>query len=174
LELRVSRQYGAPALEENQGAVTEEEAAFLYGLALALRPTCIAEVGTGWLRSLRAFCGAAAWLRNHLDWPCAVWSCDIKKDAVTRAQKELPLAHVVCGDSIALAKAMCPAPQLIFIDGEHHEERPRKDYEALKAVADEKAVFVFHDTGIILSVREYAEGLGAICLPTPRGMGILA
>lgn len=162
-----------PALEENQGTVTEEEAAFLYGLAIALRPRCIAEIGTGWMRSLRAFCEAKRWLWEHLNWNCRVFSCDIKPDIANRASRDYPDAHVLCCDRLLLAKEIHPAPELIFIDGDHKSRAVQRDYEAMDKVAEPGAVFVFHDSSLIPDVAEAAAELGACTLPTARGMGIL-
>lgn len=164
-----------PYRVEGGWAVAEEEAEFLRGLAIALRPRCIAEVGTGTARSLRAFSEAAAYLAAYLDWPCAVWSCDVNSQACAIGRILCPSARVIHGDSPALARAISPAPDLVFIDGEHTEAMVRADFAAMKAVASEHAVYLFHDTRPgFRRMREVAAGLGAIALPTAHGISILA
>jgi len=163
-----------PSLEENQGTVTEEDAAFLYGLALAVRPNLIAEVGTGWFRSLRAFTEAASWMDRHLGWPCEVWSCDIDQGICTNAEEEFPSAFIVNGDSAWLAEKLPTKADLLFIDGEHSYDAVNKDYDNLLPVMSERAVIVFHDTSVNEEVKKAAIRRGAMILPAPRGIGLLA
>lgn len=162
-----------PTLEENQGAVTEEDAAFLFGLAILLRPTCIAEVGTGWNRSLRAFCEAKSWLKESLNWECEVWSCDTEEWAVRLAKEACPTARIVQGNSDALMREITPSPQLIFLDGSHDPQDVMHDYETLQIVSADNTVFVFHDTNCLPTVGDLADRLGALNLGGPRGMALL-
>jgi len=165
--------HGKPCLEENQGAITEEDAAFLYGLALAVRPTCIAEVGTGWLRSLRAFHEAAAWMLENLNWECQVWSCDISLPAIEKAHATFPSARLVYGTSKALAEQVVPPPEIIFIDAEHTYGAVKSDYETMLKVAAKNAIFIFHDTEGNDDLRRFCTEIGCVFIPSGRGIAIL-
>ena len=164
-----------PCMEENQGTITEEEAAFLYGLALTVRPRCIAEVGTGWRRSLRAFVQAADQLKAQFSWDCRVWSCDTDKGRYDAAREACGGANLVHGDSSALADIVQPAPELVFIDGDHTEKAIERDFFELRDIAAPGCVFVFHDTALVFNAAPaaFAKKIGAILLPTPRGMALL-
>lgn len=162
-----------PASEENQGTITEEEAAFLYGLAVALRPLAIAEIGTGWHRSLRALCDAQDYLARELDWKCIVYSCDTRLNAVEAAREKFPCAVVVHGDAEALADRMKFAPELVFIDGDHSRKAVHRDLLEMVECAAPGAVIVLHDCCILDDVKIVADEFGAMILDTPRGMAVL-
>jgi predicted O-methyltransferase YrrM len=162
---------GKPCLQADTTGVTEEDAAFLYGLTLLVRPQCIAEVGTGNRRSLRAFMEARVWLWMHLKWRCEVWTCDIRPDRVAAAMREFPDANAVCGDSTALAAAIVGPADLVFIDGLHTRDAVQADVRALEDVA-KGGVCVFHDTTFARQVEMEASRMGAVLLPGPRGMGV--
>ncbi len=166
---------GKPALEGvDQTGVTEEEAAFLYGLAVAVRPRCIAEVGTGALRSFRALCKAAEYLICDLDMPCAVWTCDISSEPIMRARGFGIATKCVWGDARKLASQIHPAPELIFIDGKHTCDALEADTTALWPVAADGALFVYHDMSLPqFGLQKFLEEAGGLLIPSPRGMGIL-
>ena len=172
-EYNIVEYLGRPYSEENQGAITEEEAAFLYGLAVSLRPVCIAEVGTGWYRSLRAFEAARAYLEKSLSWPCAIWSCDIRSEVIESAKELYVGCNFVCGDSAVLSQVVLPAPELIFIDGDHNLEPVRKDVAEMSKCAAPGATIVLHDCNLSNGVTEYCNEVGILRLDTARGMAIL-
>lgn len=165
---------GRPQRVRDGWAVTEEEAEFLRGLAIALRPHCIAEIGAGLGRSLQAWCEAAVYLAEHLHWPCDVWACDRVRQMCRIAHLRCPTARVIEGDSHILAAIIAPAPGLIFIDGCHTQDAVMADLRAMQSVATDDAVYVFHDTRPDFPpLRDLAKDLGAITLDTAQGISIL-
>lgn len=171
IPLTVAEYAGRPCREQNQGPVTEEEAVFLYGLAIALRPRCIAEVGTGWLRSLRSFYEARVYLKA-LGWDCSVWSCDINAGVVDKAKATFPGCNVVLGNSETMAPLITVAPELVFIDGEHTTAAVERDLSELRKVSLPETVYVLHDPGIIRDIQGIADKRGFLTLPSPRGIAI--
>lgn len=154
--------------------VTEEEAALLYGLAVSLRPRCIAEVGTGELRSLRAFSRAVEYMNFVLDVECHLWTCDIWDGPLKLVHQFGLKAKTVHGDSRALASVISPAPELIFIDGQHTCEAVKRDTEALWPVAADGALFIYHDITVPkFGLGPFLEEIGGVLIPTPRGMGLV-
>lgn len=164
--------HGGKYLRETGNTVTEEDAAFLFGLTLLLRPSCIAEVGTGDNRSLRAFCNAKEWLKDNLDHDCVIWSCDNRIKAIDMAKAEELPANLVLGDAEALGDAMSECPELIFIDGPHQEPELSQSYMELHEIAAPGAVFVFHDPLSHPDVGALVAKLGAVVLPGPDGMAM--
>ena len=163
---------GRPSREIGSCSVTEEEAALLYGLAVALRPRCIAEVGTGPGRSLRAFVEAIDYLRSELGWACELWTCDTDECMLRPVQEKYPKIHVVLGDSRDLASQVRPAPELVFIDASHDYAGVTSDFQRMVSVAAPGALLVFHDLGVLQDVRHAADDIGCFHIPTPRGIGL--
>lgn len=172
MTVKLAQYFEKPSLEESQGPVTEEDAAFLYGLALLIRPRCIVEIGLGWNRSLRAFCDAAKWMKDNLVWDCQVWSCDVDQEALDRAKSICPDAHLVLGPAARVA-VLAPPAELVFIDAEHTHDAVLSDYAATKSASDAGCIFVFHDHRVNAGILEAVKELGATILPGPRGMAIL-
>ena len=162
-----------PCLWRNGEAVTEEDGALLFGLAVSCRPQLIVEVGHGAGRSMHEFMEARAHIIS-LGLPCDVWSCDIDSDKIASGRLRWPEAHFVCGDSEQLANEIAGQPDFLFIDGEHTYQAVLRDVENLKRVARPGAVWLFHDTDPVefAQVKAAMDDLGVMCLPAPRGMGI--
>jgi len=116
---------------------------------------------------------ASVWLKDVLDFSCAVWSCDISGWPILKAKEEFPDAHMVHGDSSALVKRITISPQLIFIDGDHSYQAVREDYDAFQMVATPDATYVFHDVLINEEVMRFVSELGGLILDTPRGIGMV-
>jgi len=167
--------HGRPAdTEINGSTVTEEEAAALYGIAIALRPQVIAEIGTGHGRSARAFDEAATYLNTVLGLRCHVWTCD-----TARRQKAAELLHTtfVAGDCLDLVREISTQPELIFIDGTHTTEASRRDYDVMVAFSP-GATFIFHDANnekdnVANQISGVVSELNGIILRTPYGLGIV-
>jgi len=119
---------GKPSREENMGTIAEEEAELLRGLVISLRPKCIAEIGTGWTRSLRAMRDGVKYLKDTLDWDCEIWTCDVAEAAVTRGKEIGGPITVVHGTVDDLVSQM-PVPDLVFIDGSHEREDVAHDHQ---------------------------------------------
>jgi len=165
---------GKPYSEgENQIGVTNDEAAFLYGLVMAIRPKSIAEIGTGVCRSLKAFHDAAMQLKSDLDFRCTIYTCDIANRPVEKATLEFPDVHAIHGNSRVLADKISIRPDLVFIDGDHSYDAAKADYDAMKGVCNSNCVFVFHDTILFGPLNALMRNLGGQVLPTPRGIGII-
>lgn len=166
--------HGRPAeVKLYQTSITDEEATVLYGLAIALRPKAIAEVGTGTGRSVRAFQKAVQYLKTVLDWDCQVWTCDLRK----RVFGGMNTTYIQ-GDCEDMVEAMTIRPELVFIDGNHREEYVRHDYKVLSDYAAPGALFVFHDVRTeYKALSENASAVlrdkGGIILRTPMGLGLV-
>lgn len=155
--------------------VAEEEWGFLRGIAIAVRAKCIAEVGTGSCRSLNAWVSAQAYLKEHLDQDCTVWSCDINKHRIAEANAGYPTAKLVRGDSAILAVAMKdePPPDIIFIDGLHKQRAVTADIANLRPLAVPGTVWLLHDIrDYFAKLRTVASQECAYILPTPMGIAI--
>lgn len=161
--------------EEDCGAISEHDAALLVGLVLAIRPRVIAEVGTGWFRSIGAFHEGAMALKAMTGQDVEIWSCDIRSSVVEKAIASFPAAHVVCGTSQDMLRAMASLqPELIFIDGDHEIPGVKVDVEVMLRSATDDAVLVFHDTQCRRdSCGKVCSALGGVCLRTGRGIGIV-
>jgi len=163
---------GKPSREENMGTIAEEEAELLRGLVISLRPKCIAEIGTGWTRSLRAMRDGVKYLKDTLDWDCEIWTCDVAEAAVTRGKEIGGPITVVHGTVDDLVSQM-PVPDLVFIDGSHEREDVAHDHQTMRGFAP-NAVCVFHDArDEYCGVFEYLKDIQGVILPTPRGIGIV-
>ena len=164
---------GRPCHEEDQGAVTEQEAGLLTALAVALRPECIVEIGTGWNRSLRAFAEAQA-IMDTMGWSCEIWTCDVDEGRIAAAKdvETDPRIHFIHGDCVTLAKAMPNNADLVFVDGNHTEQAVRMDFDVMRGKANSGATFVFHDPLVSPDVLAAVNALGIPVLRTPRGMAI--
>ena len=174
---------GNPDLEDvddrakgDDGPVTEGEAAFLEGLAKALRPNLIAEVGTGWGRSLKAFTEAQEWL-YELGITCEVYTCDTSLECVDDAKDGYYAACVVHGNAESLSHALSGRKiDLLFIDGLHTGEQALADLNTLKPHLSKNAVVLFHDLNIpdaYADLKEAISAIGVMVLPTAKGIGIL-
>lgn len=163
-----------PFMSFGHGGLTEEEAAFLYGLAISLRPRIIAEIGTGCCRSLRAFDDARRWMEAKLDWNCSIYTCDIHPTPCREARHMFPEAHVVDGNARQMIAEMCDKHrvELMFIDGEHTYDAAMSDYKAMSAMTD-SCTFVFHDANLFPEIGDLVLELGGHILRTPRGIGIV-
>lgn len=154
-------------------SITDEEAAVLYGLAIALRPRAIAEVGTGGGKSVKAFQKAVQYMKTVLDWDCKIWTCDIKRRPSCGM-------NTICvhGDCEDMVEVMTIRPELVFIDGNHREEYVRHDYKVLSDYAMPGALFVFHDVyteykALMEHASVVVKDKGGIILRTPMGLGLV-
>lgn len=164
---------GRPFIHHGQYRITEEDAAFLFGITVMLRPRAIAEVGTGGLRSLGAFDGARQFLKTTLNWSCEIYSCDINGFRVCCGMNEFPDAHVIHGGARVMVQKMAHHPDLVLIDGEHTYDAVKDDFEELCKVCAKPCIFIFHDTINYPPIGVFVREQGGLLLPAPRGMGMV-
>jgi len=122
----------------------------LFGVAIAVRPITIVELGTGPGLSSLAFIRVLQYLRETGWVPRAtLHSCDINPDSLNRLKRfgNLLVAHLMPTNQFAVKWAEQHAPiDLLYIDADHSHKQSLSDFEHFSPWVVPNGLILMHDT----------------------------
>lgn len=133
-------------------SVSRTEARFLANLVVLTRASSILELGTGFGYSALWLAYGASVVKGGQVYTVDDWSEGTSEATHFEIAKALwsgvgldGLIHSVHGTSPEVFNGQFPEFDFVFIDGEHRDDQPRHDYEAIKKHLSSEGVIVFHD-----------------------------
>jgi predicted O-methyltransferase YrrM len=180
----------------NSGLATAHHV--LYGLARAVRPQVIVEIGSARGKSTCALalacaqnaCGKVYSIDPHDSnaWAEGEGTFEFLRARVRDYGLE-PWCHIVRSTSRTVAQDWFGSIDFLFIDGDHTYEGVRTDFELFQPWLSENAIVLFHDSrweyqkddpyyrsdiGVPLFLEELKlDGYHSVTLPIPQGLTIL-